>query len=131
MRVATVPRSPATVVTVAAFVRVVAVAWPTHATIAPIGYVTAAGFIVGALGQLARRNSRERVTESLGSTLVVVVGVMAYATLIVLARHKLGVESIAACLVAATVGIVVARLSFGKPSRYQLTEIPNIRSQDA
>lgn len=94
----------------AAIVADIAVAWPTHATIAPIGYVTAGAFIVGALGQLARRSNRERVTESLGSTLVVVVGVMAYATLIVLARHKLGVESIAACLVAATVGIVVARL---------------------
>jgi hypothetical protein len=51
------------------------------------------------------------VTESLGSTLVMVVGVMAYATLIVLARHKLGVQSIAACLTAATVAIVVARLT--------------------
>jgi hypothetical protein len=111
--VATRPPGPRVVAGVGLGTALVAdllLAWPTHATIAPIGYVTAAGFIVGALGQLARRNDRERVTESLGATLVMVVGVMAYATLIALSRHKLGAESIAACLIAATVGIVVARL---------------------
>jgi FtsH-binding integral membrane protein len=105
------PRVVAAVGLITAAVGDIAVAWPTHATVAPLGYVTAGGFILGALGQLARRTSRDRVTESLGSTLVMVVGVMAYATLIVLARHKLGVQSIAACLTAATVAIVVARLT--------------------
>src|SRR5262245_46132897 len=39
MRVATVPRSPATVVTVAAFVRVAAVAWPTRSTSTAVSVV--------------------------------------------------------------------------------------------
>ncbi len=105
------PRVVAAVGLATAAVGDVAVAWPTHATVAPLGYVTAAGIIAGALGQLARKSDRTRVTESLGSTLVMVVGVMAYATLIVLSRHKLGVQSIAACLIAAGVAIVVARLT--------------------
>ena len=105
------PRVVAAVGLAAAAAADLAVAWPVHATIAPLGYVTAAAFVVGTLGQLARRAGRQRVTESLGSTLVMVIGVVAYATLIVLSRHVLGKESIAACLVAATVGIVVARLS--------------------
>jgi hypothetical protein len=72
--------------------------------------VTAAAFAAGAVGQLARRSGRDHVLESLAATLVMVVGVVAYATLIVLSRHQLGPESIAACLAGATVGIVVARL---------------------
>lgn len=86
-----------------------AVGWPVHATIAPIGYVTVGAVIAGVLGQIARRDNRTKVTESLGTTLVVVVGVMAYATLITLSRHELGPESIAACLAGATVGVVIAR----------------------
>ena len=93
----------------AAVVADLAVAWPTHATLAPLGYVTAGAFVAGMIGQLARRDGRSQVTESLGATLVMVVGVVAYASLIVLSRNELGPESIAACLVAATVAIVVAR----------------------
>jgi len=86
-----------------------AVGWPLHATIAPLGYVMVGAFIVGVLGQLARREGRTKVTESFGTTLVVVVGVVAYATLITLSRHELGPESIAACLIGATVGLFIAR----------------------
>jgi hypothetical protein len=88
-----------------------AVALPVHATIAPLGYVTAVALIAAMIGQLARRGSRNKVTESLGATLVMVVGVVALATLIVLSRLELGRESIAACLVAATVAVVLARVS--------------------
>lgn len=94
---------------VAAAVADVMVGWPTHATIAPLGYVTVGAFVLGMIGQLLRRDGRTRVTESVGATLSVVLGVVAFAMLIVLRRHDLGKESIAACLAAATVGIVVAR----------------------
>jgi hypothetical protein len=86
------------------------VALPTHATIAPLAYVTAAAFAAGAIGQLARKLPREQLMESLGATLMMVVGVVAFATLIVLSRHALGPESIAVCVAAAAIGIVVARL---------------------
>jgi hypothetical protein len=93
----------------AAVVADLAVAWPTHATIAPLGYVTAGAFVAGMIGQLARRDGRSQVAESVGATLVMVIGVVAYASLITLSRNQLGPESIAACLTAATVALVVAR----------------------
>ena len=111
--VATRPVAPRVVAGVGLGVAVVAdlaVAWPVHATIAPLGYVTAAAVAAAGVGQLLRKSGRTEVTESLGATLIGVVGVVAYATLIVLARHPLGTESIVACVVAATVGIVAARL---------------------
>jgi hypothetical protein len=73
--------------------------------------VTAAAFGAGVVGQLIRPAGRERVTESLGSTLAVVVGVVALGSLVVLSRHPLGKQSIVACLVAAGVAVMVARLA--------------------
>jgi hypothetical protein len=111
--VASRPPGPAVVATVGlvcAAIADAAVALPVHATLAPLAYVTAAGVALGTIGQIMRRNGRDHVTESLASTLSMVVGVVAYATLIVLARNTLGAQSIVACLGAATTGIVVARL---------------------
>ncbi len=88
-----------------------AVALPVHATIAPLGYVTAVALFAAMIGQIARRGSRPKVTESLGATLLMVVGVVALATLITLSRLELGRESIVACLSGAGVAVVVARLS--------------------
>jgi hypothetical protein len=81
------------------------------ASLAPLAYVTAAAFVAGVIGQLIRPVGRERVTESLGSTLAVVVGVVALSTLVVLSRHPRGNQSIVACLVAAGVAVMVARLT--------------------
>jgi hypothetical protein len=81
-----------------------------QATIAPLGYVAAAGFVAGVGGQLVRQQGRLRVTESLGATLVIVVGVIAFATLIVLTRLPLGTQAITVCLAATGVALVVARL---------------------
>jgi hypothetical protein len=83
---------------------------PLKATLAPLGYVAAAGFLVGVLAQLVRRSDRIRVTESLGTTLVIVVGVVAFATLIVLTRLPAGTQAITVCLSATGVSLVVARL---------------------
>jgi hypothetical protein len=79
-------------------------------SIAPLGVVAVAGFAAGVVGQLVRREGRIRVTESLGATLVIVVGVISYATLIVLTRLPIGTQAITVCLTAAGVALVVARL---------------------
>ena len=84
---------------------------PRDASLAPLGYVTVAGFVFGVIGQLLRGAGRQGVTESLGATLAVVVGVVAFASLLVLDRHPLGTQSIVVCLAAAAVGLVVARLT--------------------
>jgi hypothetical protein len=82
---------------------------PQQATVAPLGYLAAGGFLVGVVIQLARREGRIRVTESLGATLVIVVGVIAYATLVVLTRLPIGTQAITICLTAAGVALIVAR----------------------
>lgn len=83
---------------------------PQQVTVAPLGFVAVAGFAAGIVGQLVRREGRIRVTESLGATLVIVVGVIAYATLIVLTRLPIGTQAIFVCLAAAGLALVVARL---------------------
>ncbi len=89
----------------------VAAVTPTVAAIAPLGYAAAAGFVASVLGQLLRRADRGRVTESLGSTLVLVVGVVAFATLIVLTRRPVGTQAIVVCLTATGLALLVARLT--------------------
>jgi hypothetical protein len=84
---------------------------PKVAAIAPLGYAALAGFLVSILGQLLRRADRARVTESLGSTLVLVVGVVAFATLIVLTRLPVGTQAIVVCLTATGLALLVARLT--------------------
>ncbi|MEU8260820.1 hypothetical protein AB0C02_09400 [Micromonospora sp. NPDC048999] len=81
------------------------------AGLAPLGYAAAAGFVLGVLGQLVRRVDRVRVTDSLGSTLLIVVGVVAFASLIVLGRIPKGTQAITVCLTAAGVALLVARLT--------------------
>lgn len=80
-------------------------------SLAPLAYVTAAGFIVGVVGQLTRPAGRQRVTESLGSSLVVTLGVVAFASVIVLGRSPRGTQAIVACLAAAGIAIFIARLT--------------------
>jgi hypothetical protein len=86
-------------------------AWLTHPSLAPLALVTVAAFVVGVVGQLLRGSGRTKPTESLGATLIVVVGVVCFGMLVVLSRHAKGTESIVACLGAAGVAIVVARLT--------------------
>jgi hypothetical protein len=81
------------------------------ASLAPLAYVTAAGFIVGVIGQLSRPAGRIRVTESLGSSLIVSLGAVSFATLIVLSKQPAGTQSIVGCLAAAGVAVAFARLA--------------------
>jgi len=87
-----------------------AAVWPEVATLAPLGYVAAGGFVAAVLAQLLRRTDRKRVTESLGATLMIVVGVVSFATLIVLTRVPSGTQAITVCLAATGVSLVVARV---------------------
>jgi hypothetical protein len=88
------------------------------ANLAPLGYVAAGGFALAVIGQLIRRADRIRVTDSLGSTLLIVIGVVSFASLIVLTRKPIGTQTALVCLAAAGVAVVVARLTdaiFAKP----------------
>jgi hypothetical protein len=87
----------------------VAVNLPRDASLAPVGYVIAGGFIAAVLGQLALRGGRAGVTESLGVTMVVVVGVSTFSALAVLARQPLGDQVLLTTLSAVGVGLLVAR----------------------
>nr|MDT0660278.1 hypothetical protein [Micromonospora sp. DSM 115978] len=84
---------------------------PDLAALAPLGYVAAGGFLVGVIGQLIRPKDRARVTESLGATLFIIIGVVAFATLIVLSRRLLGTQAIFVCLTATAVALAVARFT--------------------
>ncbi|HTJ37142.1 MAG TPA: hypothetical protein VL738_28270, partial [Dactylosporangium sp.] len=81
------------------------------ASLAPLAYVTAAGFIIGVVGQLTRPAGRQRVTESLGSSLVVTLGVVSFASLVVLGRNAHGTQAIVACLAAAGLALFIARFA--------------------
>lgn len=80
------------------------------AVLAPLGYVAVGGFVLAVLGQLVRRADRTRVTESLGATVLVVIGVVAFGTMIVLSRKPGGTQAIFVCLIAVGVAVTVARL---------------------
>ena len=84
---------------------------PQIAALGPLGYMAAAGFVVGVLGQLVRPADRARVTESLGATLLIVVGVVAFATLVVLSRLPMGTQAIFVCLTATAVALSIARFT--------------------
>ncbi|GIH12352.1 hypothetical protein [Rugosimonospora africana] len=105
------PRIVAGVALAAAAGSDLAASLPQHASLAPLGLIMVAAVGAAVGGQLLRRSPRPRVTESLGSTLIVVIGVICFAMLIVLSRHAPGTPAIVACLVAAGVALVVARLT--------------------
>lgn len=88
----------------------VAVNWPVEASLAPLGYVIAGGFIAAVVGQLALRGGRAGVTESLGVTMLVVVGATAFAAWGVLNRQPMGAQVLLAALAATGVGLFVARI---------------------
>ncbi len=104
------PRIAAGVGLLTAVVADVGAVWSDHPSLTPLGYAVAAGFLFGVTGQLARRTGRIRVTESLSTSLVVVLGVVAYASLVVLVRQPLGTQAVVVGLVGGGGGIAVARL---------------------
>lgn len=77
----------------------------------PLVYWALAGVAAVVAGQFALRVDRLRVRDALGSTLLIVSGPVAFASLIVLTRKPIGTQSITVCLAAAGLALVVARLT--------------------
>jgi hypothetical protein len=88
------------------------------ADLVPLVYV-AGGALVAALAvQGIRAADRQRARDSFGATLLLVLGVTVFASLIVLTRRPIGTQAVLVCLAAAGVAVVVARLTdavFAKP----------------
>src|SRR4029079_12056695 len=87
----------------------IAVNFPIQPSLTPLGYVIAGSFGIAVVGQLALRH-RASVTESLGVTMTIVIGVNAFAALIVLSRLKAGTQVLDAGLIAAGVALAAARV---------------------
>jgi hypothetical protein len=96
---------------VAALLADVTAVAPQSATIVPLVYVSLAGFVVGLASQLIRPDDRARAKDSWRSTLLIVVGVVSFASLIVLGREPLGTQTIFVCLAASGISLIVARLT--------------------
>ncbi|GAA4457039.1 hypothetical protein GCM10023170_052650 [Phytohabitans houttuyneae] len=96
---------------VAALLADIAAVWPQSATILPLFYVSVGGFAAAMLAQLVRPDDRARAKDSLSSTLLIVLGVVSFASLIVLGREPLGTQTIFVCLAATGVSLIVARLT--------------------
>jgi hypothetical protein len=88
------------------------------AQLLPLLLVALGGFAVAVTGQLIRATDRQQVRDSLGATVLLVLGVVAFASLIVLTRKPIGTQAIGVCLAAGAVALVVARVTdaiFAKP----------------
>ncbi|WP_249714282.1 hypothetical protein [Rhizomonospora bruguierae] len=85
----------------------VAAVYPKAVALAPLAYVAAAAVAVAALGQLIRRG-RAEATESMSATLITVIGVVSFATLVVCTRLAGGTQAITVCLTAIGVALAVA-----------------------
>lgn len=95
----------------AALLADLAAVWPQRATVVPLLYVSVGGFAASVVSQMFRAGDRARAKDSLGSTLLIVLGVVSFASLIVLGREPLGTQTIFVCLTATGVSLIVARLT--------------------
>ncbi len=88
------------------------------AGLTPLLYVTLAGFLAAIVGQVFRSEDRHRIGDSWRTTLLIVLGVVAYVIPIVLSRQPLGAQAILVCCTGAGLALLVARLTdavFPKP----------------
>jgi hypothetical protein len=81
------------------------------AQLVPLVYVAGVALIAALAVQGIRAADRQRARDSLGGTLLLVLGVVAFASLIVLTRKPIGTQSVLVCLAAAGVAVMVARLT--------------------
>jgi hypothetical protein len=80
--------------------------------------VALGGFVVALIGQLVRAEDRARISDSWRTTLVIVLGVVAYAIPVILTRVPSGTQTVEVCAAAAGVALLVARVTdaiFPKP----------------
>jgi hypothetical protein len=88
------------------------------AHLVPLVYVAGAAVVPALAVQGIRAANRQRARDSLGATLLLVLGVVSFAALIVLTRRPIGTQAVLVCLAAAGVSVMVARLTdavFAKP----------------
>ncbi|GIF06012.1 hypothetical protein Asi03nite_35500 [Actinoplanes siamensis] len=108
----------AAVVGVAGLAGCYLVATADRAGLTPLLYVTVAGFLAALIAQAVRAQDRHRIGDSWRTTLLIVLGVVAYAIPIVLSRQPLGDQAILVCCTGAGLALLVARLTdavFPKP----------------
>jgi hypothetical protein len=77
--------------------------------LAPLFWVALGGFVAALVGQLFRAEDRGRITDSWRTSLVIVLGVVAYAIPVVLTRQAVGTQTVIVCSAAAGVALLVAR----------------------
>jgi len=90
----------------------------TPAALAPLIWIALAGIVAAIVGQLFRAEDRKLITDSWRTTVVIVLGVVAYAIPVVLTRQPIGTQAVIVCAVGAGVALLVARLTdavFPKP----------------
>lgn len=86
--------------------------------VTPLFLVAIGGLAAAVGGQLIREDDRARLKESLGGTMLIVFGVVAFASLVVLTRRPSGTQTIEVCFAATGIALVVARLTdagFARP----------------
>jgi hypothetical protein len=77
----------------------------------PLFLVALAGIVAAVIGQLVRAQDRARVTDSWRTTVVIVLGVVAYAIPVVLTRQPIGTQAIIVGAAGAGVALLVARVT--------------------
>ena len=90
----------------------------TRAGLFPLLLVALGGFAAAVIGQVFRAGDRSRITDSWRTTLLIVLGVVAYAIPIVLTRQEFGTQTVIVCAAAAGVTLLVSRATdavFPKP----------------
>lgn len=84
---------------------------PNEAAIGPLGLVAAGGLALGVVVPFFMPRARSRFSESLGATSTIVIGVVAFATLLVLVRIPLGTQAISICLASCGAALSIARFT--------------------
>jgi hypothetical protein len=69
------------------------------------------GFVVALIGQMFRAEDRSRISDSWRTTLVIVLGVVAYAIPVVLTRVPLGTQTVMLAAAAAGLALLIARVT--------------------
>jgi hypothetical protein len=90
----------------------------TRAGLLPLLWVALGGFAAAVIGQVFQAGNRSRITDSWRTTLLVVLGVVAYAIPIVLTRQEFGTQTVIICAAAAGVTLLISRATdaiFPKP----------------
>jgi hypothetical protein len=87
-------------------------------SLVPLVYVAGGALVAAVAVQGVRAADRQRARDSFTATLLLVLGVVVFASLIVLTRKPIGTQAVTVCLAAAGMAVVAARLTdavFAKP----------------